>query len=182
MSWQLFWCIRRSLQESKCANRCQSVSKGVRRYHEMSWQFSWGVRKSLKASKSANWCQRVSKGLLRYQEMSWQLSGEVSGDVYRHPRVPMCVKKCQKVWRDVLTIVVRCQEMSTGIQNKTMLHVLSIRFQSSVISLPISRISTGCLCKQEFSSNYWLLYLNVYMETVLNICPSYSATKWRALA
>ena len=37
---------------------------------------------------------------------------------------------------------------------KTMLHVLSIRFQSSVISLPISRISTGCLCKQEFSSNY----------------------------
>ena len=65
---------------------------------------------------------------------------------------------------------------------KTMLHVLSIGFQSSVISLHISRTSTGCLCKQEFSSNYYLLYLNAYMETVLNICPSYSVEERRALA
>ena len=42
---------------------------------------------------------------------------------------------------------------------KTMRHVLSIGFQSSVILLHISRISTGCLCKQEFSSNNNLLYL-----------------------
>ena len=33
------------------------------------------------------------------------------------------------------------------------------------------------LCKQEFSSNCYLLYLNAYMETVLNICPSYSVSK-----
>ena len=58
-----------------------------------------------------------------------------------------------------------------------MLHVLSIGFQSSVISLHISRTSTSCLCKQEFSSNCYLLYLNAYMETVLNICPSYSVSK-----
>ena len=65
---------------------------------------------------------------------------------------------------------------------KTMLHVLSIGFQSSVISLHISRTSTGCLCKQEFSSNYYLLYLNAYMELVLNICRSYSVEERRALA
>ena len=61
-----------------------------------------------------------------------------------------------------------------------MLHVLSIGFQSSVISLHISRTST-CLCKQEFSSNYYLLYLNAYMELVLNICRSYSVEGRRAL-
>ena len=65
---------------------------------------------------------------------------------------------------------------------KTMLHVLSIGFQSSVISLHISRTSTGCLCKQEFSSNYYLLYLNAYMELVLNICRSYYVEERRALA
>ena len=46
----------------------------------------------------------------------------------------------------------------------------------------ISRTSTGCLCKQEFSSNYHLLYLNAYMELVLNICRSYSVEEGRALA
>ena len=65
---------------------------------------------------------------------------------------------------------------------KTMLHVLSIGFQSSVISLHISRTSNGCLCKKEFSSNYYLLYLNAYMELVLNICRSYSVEERCALA
>ena len=39
-----------------------------------------------------------------------------------------------------------------------------------------------CLCKQEFSSNYYLLYLNAYMELVLKICRSYSVEERRALA
>ena len=43
---------------------------------------------------------------------------------------------------------------------KTMLHVLSIGFQSSVVSLHILRTSIGCLCKQKFSSNYYLLFFH----------------------
>ena len=34
---------------------------------------------------------------------------EVSGGVYRHPRVPRGLKMCQKISRDVLTIVSKCQ-------------------------------------------------------------------------
>ena len=49
-------------------------------------------------------------------------------------------------------------------------------------NLHISKTSTGCLCKQEFSSNYYLLYLNAYMEPVLNICRSYSVEERCALA
>ena len=55
-------------------------------------------------------------------------------------------------------------------------------YSKVVISLHISRTSTGCLCKQEFSLNYYLLYLNAYMELVLSICRSYSVEERRALA
>ena len=71
---------------------CQNVSEGMKRCLDNNL-LSWGVRRCLQASKSANVCQKVSEGMKRCLD---NCRG-VSGDVYRHPRVPTCVKKCQKV-------------------------------------------------------------------------------------
>ena len=98
------------------------MSKGVKRCQEVSRDALAIVRRCLQASKSANMrvkeCQKVSEGMKRCLDNCLG----VSGDVYRHSRVPIyrcfetCVKRCQEVSREVLTIVLSCQELSTVIQ------------------------------------------------------------------
>ena len=69
------------------------MSKGVKRCQEVSRDALAIVRRCLQASKSANMhvkeCQKVSEGMKRCLDNCLG----VSGDVYRHSRVPIGVLK-----------------------------------------------------------------------------------------